>query len=69
MDVNNLYGWAILQKLPVNDFKRVEDITESGKSFIKSYNGESNEGYFLEVDLQYPEKLHNLYNDLPRTNV
>ena len=55
--------------MPVNDFKRVEDITQFGKSFIKSYNGESNEGYFLEVDLQYPEKLHNLYNDLPRTSV
>ena len=46
--------------MPVNDFKRVEDITQFGKSFIKSYNGESNEGYFLEVDLQYPEKLHKL---------
>ena len=53
------------QKLPVNDFKCVEDISEFDKSFIKNYNTESDEGYFLEVDIQYPEKLHNLYNDLP----
>ena len=32
---------------------------------IKNYNEESNEGYFLEVDVQYLEKLQKLYNDLP----
>ena len=31
----------------------------------KNYNEESDEGYFLEVDIQYPEKLHELHNDLP----
>ena len=33
--------------------------------FIKYYNEESDEGYFLEVDVQYPEKLHELHNDSP----
>ena len=28
-------------------------------------NEESDKGYFLEVDVQYPEKLHDLHNDLP----
>ena len=32
---------------------------------IKNYNEESDEGYFLEFDVQYPEKLHELHNDLP----
>ena len=32
---------------------------------IKSYNKEFDEEYFLEVDVQYPEKLHDLHNDLP----
>ena len=64
-DINNLYGWAMLQKLPSNEFKWVEDISKFGESFIKSYNKESDKGYFLEVDIQYPENLHNLYNDLP----
>ena len=35
------------------------------ENFIKSYNEESNKGYFHEADIQYPEKLHNFYNDLP----
>ena len=46
------------QKLPVNDFKWVEDISEFDEGFIKSYSEESDGGYFLEVDIQYPEKLH-----------
>ena len=32
---------------------------------MKNYSEESNEGYFLEVDVQYLEKLHKLHNDLP----
>ena len=32
---------------------------------IKKYNEERDEGYFLEVDVQYPEKLYELHNDLP----
>ena len=34
-------------------------------SFIKNYNEESGEGYFLAVDVHYPKKLHELRNDLP----
>ena len=49
------------QKWTVSNFKWVEDIFE----FDESFNEESDEGYFLEVDVQYPEKLHNLRNDLP----
>ena len=33
-------------------------------NFIKNYNEESDEGYFLEVDVQCLEKLHELHNDL-----
>ena len=51
--------------MPVNDFKLVEDISEFNENFIKSFNDESDEGYFFEVDVQYPENLHNLPNDLP----
>ena len=53
------------QKLPVNNFKWVEDISEVDESFIKSYNGESDEGCFLELNIQYPENVHNLQTDLP----
>ena len=64
-DVNNLYGWAMSQKLPVNNFEWIEDTSQFNKDFIKSYIEKSDEGYFLEVDVQYPEKLHELHNDLP----
>ena len=36
----------------------IEDLT-------KSYNEESDVGFFLKVDVQYPEKLYDLHNDLP----
>ena len=55
----------ISQKVPVNGFEKVEDISEFDESFVKSYNEESDEEYFLEAEVQYPESLHNLYNDLP----
>ena len=32
---------------------------------MKNYIEESDEGHFLEVDVQYLEKLYELYNDLP----
>ena len=53
------------QKLQVNKFEWIEEISQFNEDFIKKYNEESDEGYFLEVDVQYPEKLHELYNDLP----
>ena len=61
--VNNLYGWAMSQMLPVNNFKWTEDTSKFNENFIKNYN-EQSEGYFLEVDVKYPEKLHALHNNL-----
>ena len=52
------------QRFPVNEFKWVDDISKFNKDFIKSFNDESDEGYFLEVGVQYPEKLRYLRNDL-----
>ena len=57
-DANNLYGWTMSQKLPVNGFKWVEDISDFNENFIKSYNDESDEGYFLEA-----ENLHMIHSD------
>ena len=44
--------------MPVNEFKWVQDISEFNEDFIKSYNDNSDEGYFLEIDIQYPENVH-----------
>ena len=64
-DVNNLYGWAMSQKLPVNNFERIKDTSQFNEELMKNYNGENDKGYFLEVDVQYTEILHNLHNCLP----
>ena len=65
MDVDNLYGWAMSQKLVVNNFEWIKDTSQFNENFIKNYNEESDERYFLEVDCQYLKKLHELHNDLP----
>ena len=54
----------MLQKLPVNNFEWIEDTFEFNERFIKNYNEEKYEGYFLEVNIQYPEKLHRLHYHL-----
>ena len=64
LDLNNLYGWAIWQRLPGNNLERIKDTFQFNEDFIKNYNKESDEEYFLLVDVQYPENLHNLHNDL-----
>ena len=51
------------QKLPVNKFDWIED-TSNNKDFTKNYNEKSDEGYFLEADIQYPENLQELHNHL-----
>ena len=55
------------QKLPVDGFKWVKenDILKFDEKFIKSYNGNSDKGYFLEVAVKYPKNLHKLHSDLP----
>ena len=65
LDANNLYGWAMSQKLPVNNFKWVNDVTEINEEFIKNYYENSEKGYVLEVDVKYPKKLHDLHSDVP----
>ena len=54
-DVNNLYGWAMSQKLLINNFEWTEETSQFYEYFIKNFNEESEEGYFLEVDVQYPK--------------
>ena len=47
------------QKIPVNNFEWIKDTSQFNENSL------NNEGYFLEVDVQYLEKLFELYNDLP----
>ena len=63
LDANNLYGWAMSQKLPVNSFKWVNN--KINEEFINNYDENSDKGYILEVDVKCPRKLHDIHSNLP----
>ena len=62
-DANNLYGLAMTKKLPYDSLKWDYSFLTDKK--ILNYDEDSDEGYILEVDLQYPEQLHDLHKDYP----
>ena len=62
-DVNNLYGWTMSQKFPVNNFEWIKDTSQFNEDLIKNYNKESDERYFLDVAVQYFQKLHEVHKD------
>ena len=57
LDANNLYGLIMSQKRPVNGFELVEELSQLNEDFITNYDEDSNKGYFLEVDVEYPKKI------------
>ena len=65
LDANNLYGWAMCKMLPVDGFKWIDNLSIFIEDVIKYYNGNSNAGYFIEVDIKYPKELFNKQKDLP----
>ena len=64
LDANNLYGWAMSQPLPYGHFKWL-DFKDPEEINLDNYHENSNKGIILEVDLEYPEELHDLHNDYP----
>ena len=54
----------LTRKLPVNGFEWVEELPKFGEHFIKNCDEDSNKGYFLEVDIEYPKNSFNLHSDL-----
>ena len=62
LDMNNLYGWSMREYLPDDRFKWLINIDQCD---IMSNNDNTSIGYFLEVDLEYPEELHEGHNDFP----
>ena len=54
------------QKLPVNGFMWYNDhLSDFNEDFIKNYNENSDERYFLEVDVEYPKQLFGSHMELP----
>ncbi|GBM47569.1 hypothetical protein AVEN_90276-1 [Araneus ventricosus] len=63
LDCNNLYGASMVESLPYGGFEWISaDVT---LDWIQSIPQDSSEGYIFEVDLKYPEELHDLHNDNP----
>ncbi|XP_054277901.1 uncharacterized protein LOC128996535 [Macrosteles quadrilineatus] len=64
VDANNLYGWAQSQYLPTGGFRWL-DRDEIDCLNIETVSDESDVGYVLEVDMEYPQSLHDQHRDLP----
>ena len=61
-DANNLYDWSMIQHLPISDFKFLTK-KEINKFDLNSISENSPIGYILEVDVEYPDELHDLHDD------
>ena len=64
-NVNNLFGWAMSQKMPADGFGWIYDIFNIYENSIQSSDENSNKGYILEDDVNYPRELHKAHSDLP----
>ena len=62
-DVNNLYGYSMMQWLPFAGFEWIEDVEKTPDFW--NVPEDSEVGYLLEVDLGYPQELHDTHKDLP----
>ena len=56
VDANNLPGYAMSKKLPINNFKWCDALEMFSSNFIRNYDSESDTGYLLEVDIDYPKE-------------
>ena len=65
VDANNVCGYAMSKKLPVDGFKWVGNLSIFTEDFIKNYDEESDIGYLFVVDVEYLKTLHMLHCDLP----
>ena len=65
LDANNLYGWAMSQALPTGEFRWINCDSWNPVRLVDMFSTEQKYGYLLEVDVDYPEELHNLHNDIP----
>ncbi|XP_043477531.1 uncharacterized protein LOC122508319 [Leptopilina heterotoma] len=61
-DANNLYGWAMVQSLPYGGFEWEENFDND---FDFNVSDDDPIGYILEVDLDYPDQLHDKHSDFP----
>ena len=64
LDANNLYGYAIDQKLPLDGYEWA-DVSIFTDDFVKNYDVNGDKGYLLEVGVEYPIEMRSAHKDLP----
>lgn len=66
-DCTNQYGWAMMQFLPIGGFKWIEWTkgTNEWYDFVMKQTDDQDKGYIFEVDLSYPEYLHDIHDQYP----
>ena len=62
LDANNLYGWSMVQALPYKDIKFNKEITIDE---ILQTEDDAETGYTVEVDLSFPQEIHERLKQLP----
>ena len=62
LDANNLYGWAMSQPLPTGEFRWINCNNWDPVRLVNMLSAEKKYEYLLEVDVDYPEELHDLLN-------
>ena len=65
LDGNNLYGWAMVQKLPTHGFRWIKKVEEFTAKKIAKLVKKDHKVFILEVDADYTKELHKSHNELP----
>ena len=65
LDANNLYEWAMIQPLPSSGFRFLTPDEIEALAPVEELSDDVEDGYIYEVDLHYPQHLHNAHDDYP----
>jgi hypothetical protein len=67
IDINSLYPTAMILLLPIGEYSWVliEELQPTAEKSLKTYNFESDYGYYLEVDIEIPKELHDKFSAYP----
>jgi len=64
LDANNLYGAAVVEPLPMGNFRFLDD-DQLNAFQLDQVAEDSDTGYIVECKLEYPEALHSMHSDYP----
>ena len=65
LDANNLYGWAMSQKLPIDSYEWESKYVQINENFIKIMMNIVIKDTIFKTDVEYPKRHHNFRNHLP----